>query len=315
MRFSIVGAGALGTILGAHLIEAGHDVRIIARGRRAEYLARNGLRVNGLRELALPCAPVTILDPGIDNDVLIYAVKTYHMEAALAASGGVAPRAVFSLANGVMKNEQLAAVFGNEAVLGCMANFSGELFADGTVNFTRNVCLFVGGQEPLASEIVSTIHEAGVVTVASDNIESVEWSKFVAWAAMFVLSLTARTTTGVYLENQRLAELAARLIREAAAVAAARKIELIDQSPMPTKSVAELPFPQAVAKIREIGREMHHQAPNHRMSSLQDLEAGRELEVHETIGYIAREAERLGISAPAIDLCYGIAAGLNELPR
>ena len=51
------------------------------------------------------------------------------------------------------------------------------------------------------------------------------------------------------------------------------------------------------------------------MSALQDLEAGRPLEVHETLGYAVREASRLGLGAPALGLCYDIAAGLDLLSR
>ena len=51
------------------------------------------------------------------------------------------------------------------------------------------------------------------------------------------------------------------------------------------------------------------------MSALQDLEAGRALEVHETLGYAVNEARRLGVPAPTLALCYDIAAGLNDLPR
>ena len=40
MRFAILGAGALGSILGAHLARAGHEVAIIARGERARVLQR-----------------------------------------------------------------------------------------------------------------------------------------------------------------------------------------------------------------------------------------------------------------------------------
>ena len=214
-----------------------------------------------------------------------------------------------------MKNDQLAAVFGAERVLGCMANFSGEMFTDGTVAFTRNVCLFVGGAEPLASGIAQAMNRAGVVSAASAEIESVEWTKFVGWIALFFMSISARTTTGVFLNNPHLAGIVASLIREVAALAAARNIPLLEDSIMPVKGISTLPVADAIEKVREAGRDMHAKAPNHRMSSLQDLEAGRQLEVHETLGYVAREAERLGIDAPVTAQCYALAAGLNDLPR
>ena len=87
MHFTIVGAGALGTILGAHLIHAGHPVRMLARGARAAAIAHDGLRVRGLVDLSVPCEVVTAADPARDDSVLVFAVKTYHMVDAIAATG------------------------------------------------------------------------------------------------------------------------------------------------------------------------------------------------------------------------------------
>ena len=55
-----------------------------------------------------------------------------------------------SVQNGVLKNELLATVFGYSRVLGAMADFSGELLANGEVKFTRNVCLHLGEEKGLA---------------------------------------------------------------------------------------------------------------------------------------------------------------------
>lgn len=320
MQFTIVGAGALGSILGAHLIAAGHTVMMVARGARATQLKAQGLRLRGLREFDLPCEVVApgaaIATPG----VLIYTVKTYQMDDALAALGSLRPDAVFSLANGVMKNDQLTAVYGPECVLGCMANVSGELLASGEVAFTRNVRMPLGPLPgyggPTAASIASAIDAAGVITPAVDDIETAEWSKFAGWLAMFTLAVIARTTTGVYLENAGLAAVGVKVVKEAVALARARGITLIDQSPLPVVSVADAATPGAAVEIlRDIGRTLIAQAPTHRMSALQDFEAGRRLEVHETLGYAQREAQRLAVPAPTIAYCYELVAGLDTLPR
>lgn len=313
MRFTIVGAGALGTILGAHLRAAGHPVRMLARGQRAAQLTRDGLVVHGIASLTQPCEVITAPDPARDDDVLVFAVKTYHMADALAATAGLRPVSVFSLANGVMKNEQLTRAFGAGAVLGCMANVSGELQVDGRALFTRNVRLAIGGQEPRASEIAAVIDGAGIHADADPAIETVEWSKFVGWVALFALAVIARTPTGVYLDNPEFARLAVQLIREAAAIATARGIPIVDQSPLPVASIAAAGDDAAAAHVREVGRNLLATAPDHRMSSLQDLDAGRALEVHETLGYAVREAARLGLAAPVLGVAYTIGAGLDAL--
>ena len=75
MKFAILGAGALGTILGAHLSRAGHEVVMIARGERARVLQRQGLVLNGLSDIK--ARPVVIDDPRklLDTGTLIIATK------------------------------------------------------------------------------------------------------------------------------------------------------------------------------------------------------------------------------------------------
>lgn len=319
MQFTIVGAGALGTILGAHLVEAGHDVTVLARGARAADVEARGLRVTGLATFAPRCRVLTDPADVARAGVLVYAVKTYHMEDALAGLANAAPEAVLSLANGVMKNEQLARVHGAGRVLGCMANFSGELAADGEVNFTRNVRLALGALPdyagPAPGAIVEAIDAAGITSELVADIESVEWSKFTGWVALFALSLIARAPTGVFLSNPHFARVCASMVRETAGLAAARGIALVDQSPMPVATVARAPLDQAIRSLMDTGAGFEANAPGHRMSSLQDLEAGRRLEVEETLGYAVREAEKLALPAPSLGLAYHVAAGLDALAR
>ncbi len=321
MQFTIVGAGALGTILGAHLIAAGHDVTLIARGERARRIVADGLVVRGLSELSLPCRVLTPEHSPRAPGVLVFAVKTYHMEDALRALAGSRPEAVFSLANGVMKGDQLSTAFGASCVLGCMANFSGELLADGAVEFTRNVRLSLGGASGYggasATALAATIAAAGIVSVAVDEIESVEWSKFIGWVALFALAVIARRTTGVFLGSPRFAALGVQLVCEAYSVAAARGIALIDASPVPVATLVRQAqagdVPAAIATLRQTGAGFQTSSPGHRMSALQDLDAGRRLEVHETLGYVVAEARRFALPVPTLALCYDIAAGLDDL--
>src|SRR6476646_9347367 len=73
--FAVLGAGAMGSILAAHLARAGHSVALIARGRRAAQVRSEGLRIAGLTEFS---APVQVIeDPAQlrEAHVLIVATK------------------------------------------------------------------------------------------------------------------------------------------------------------------------------------------------------------------------------------------------
>src|SRR3989442_8811545 len=112
MKIVILGAGALGTVLGAHVARAGEDVTLIARGQRAAYLQEHGATITGLVDLTVPVPVVTDPSQLHDADVLIVTVKTYDMAAALHSVEHLDVGSVLSLQNGVLKNEQLAQTFG-----------------------------------------------------------------------------------------------------------------------------------------------------------------------------------------------------------
>jgi 2-dehydropantoate 2-reductase len=186
MRFAILGAGALGTILGAHLSRAGHDVTMIARGDRARAVRRDGLIVSGLS--SIEARPPVIDDPVNirDTDTLIVATKAIDTAQTLASVAHVRLKNALSLQNGVIKDEMLARAFGPSRVLGAMADFSGELLASGEVTFTRNAGLYIGdasgnatgGAGSRAEEIAQLVDAAGVRCEATPDIRAREWSKF-----------------------------------------------------------------------------------------------------------------------------------------
>jgi ketopantoate reductase len=56
-------------------------------------------------------------------------------------------------------------------------------------------------------------------------------------------------------------------------------------------------------------------APDHRISALQDLEAGRPLEIEETLGHATRLARELELSLPLLDAFYHLVAGIDHARR
>ena len=312
MRFAILGAGALGTILGAHLSRAGHEVVMIARGDRARVLQRQGLVLNGLSDIK--ARPNVVDDPSklLDTDTLIVATKAIDSMQSLEALRHLRLDSALSVQNGVLKNELLARVFGFSRVLGAMADFSGELLANGEVKFTRNVCLHIGeekgGASPRADELAAAIDSAGVRCVAASNIRTREWSKYAGWIAQFPLAVLTRQITWKFLMDERSAIVIVRIVREAAQLAAAMKIELSDMPPLPVPSIVNASDAQAVEIIRGIGQKFLDTSPEHRMSAQQDVLRGSRLEYEETLGYALARGRELGVPMPTLDTCYRILA-------
>ena len=253
-------------------------------------------------------------------DTLIVAMKTPGTEAALERLRHVRLGAALSIQNGVLKNELLAAAFGADRVLGALADTSGELLPSGEVLFTRNVNLPLGepagGLSERALRIAGMIDQAGVRATAVADITSLEWSKFTVWLGLMSMAATMRSVSWRYLMDADCAHLLVRLVREVAMVANAQGIALAEAAAAhPLRTMLEPPEHDANAAVRKAGEQMRSRAPDHRMSSLQDLEAGRPLEVEETFGYAVRKARELGLSLPLLEAFQHLVAGIDRTRR
>ena len=316
-EFAIVGAGALGSILAAHLIRSGRSVALLARGQRAQQLREQGLRIKGLSEISLPVE--VIADPAQlrEAGTLVIATKTPGSEQTMASLRHVQLERAVSIQNGVMKDELLSQAYGRDRTLGALADTSGELLASGDVLFTRNVNLFVGELDGAMSDtaraIVKAIDDAGVRATLVPDIVSREWSKFVGWVGFVSLSLTTRVATWKFLSDPDAALLIARLTRELGSLARALGIKLTeDRAILPLGLVLDGTEAQAVAAVQKVGADYHTKAPEHRMSSLQDLLGGRPLEIHETLGHALRKARELNLSTPLLASFYSLVSAIDR---
>ena len=102
MKIVILGAGALGTVLGAHLARAGEPTRL-ARGQRAAYLQGHSATITGLVDFTVPVRVVTDPQQVHNADVLMVTVKTYDMVSALQSVKHLDIGSVFSIQNGVRR--------------------------------------------------------------------------------------------------------------------------------------------------------------------------------------------------------------------
>jgi 2-dehydropantoate 2-reductase len=329
-EFAILGAGAIGSIIGGHLARAGHSVVMLVRERRAKQIEADGLRIAGLAEFSVSVPTLSDFSQLRRANVLIIAMKMPGTAEALAGLRHVETDTTLSIQNSPLKDELLAAAFGSQRVLGALADTSGEMRASGEVSFTRNSNIFIGelsgravsligelagSSGSRANRIASAIDASGVRATGVANITSLEWAKFAAWVALMAVSVTSRAATWKYLTDPESALVVVRLIREMGAMVPLLGIELTDQSVLPVATICRDTEEGAVGSVIRIGRQYEQNAPQHRMSSLQDLEAGRPLEIHETLGYAVKKAAELRINLPLLEAFYRLVSAIDRINR
>ena len=316
-EFAIVGAGALGSILAAHLVRNGRSVVLLARGARAKHVQEHGVRIQGLSDISTPVQVLTDPSQLREAGTLIIATKTPGSENTLAQLRHVQVDSALSIQNGVMKDELLAGTYGSDRTLGALADTSGELLASGDVLFTRNINLFVGelsgDMTDRGRSLVKAIDDAGVRATLVPDIVSREWSKFVCWVGFVSLALTTRVQTWRFSSDPDSALLMVRLTREVASLAEALGIPLTeDRALLPIRTVLDASEAEAVEAVRKVGSDYQSKAPEHRLSALQDLLAGRPLEIHETLGYVVRKAKDMNLPMTLLSNFYALVSAIDR---
>jgi len=320
MRVVVLGAGGVGSVIVGYLARAGYDVVMLARPGHAAVVQQEGLWVSGLERFHVRAPAFADAKDLHTADMLIITVKTKDMARALAGVAHMQVGGVASLQNGVVKNEQIAAVFGWDKVVGATTMIGASLLRDGEVEYTLDGVTFFGELDNRQSERVKNIVEmfvkSGLKSAVADDIESVEWTKQAFQNPFAPLSAMTRLPVHLVWSSPQLAALSVHMFREVTAVAKARGVSLSQHPAWSLFNIAiwrDAPFNDAVQMITDVGARVAATARTHIIPSmLQDVLAGKQTEIEETVGYVMKEGQRLGIPVPYTEFAYRAVKAIEE---
>lgn len=303
MRIAVVGAGAMGSIFGAGLKDAGHDTFLVdVHEELVDTINAQGVAVErGDTETVVEIPATT--DPGEIGhvDTVVFFVKCYHTAAA--AEGArplVGPNTIVaSLQNGWGNGDVLAEAFGAEPLVVGVTYNSGTVKALGRVGHTGVSKTLIGaftGSADKARPFAEALESAGFETEVEDTILVEVWKKLILNAA----TVTTSALTGLMIaplgEPGPMLDLVDDLAREATAVARAHGYE-IDPEERVTTINNLLPG-----------------GGSGKASMLQDFEANRKSEVDVISGAVIRAAAEVDIDVPLNRAMFALVKG-NERAR
>lgn len=290
MKIAVMGAGALGGYFGGRLQAAGHDVWLIARGAHLAAMQKRGLKiVSPLGDLHLPQVQATD-DPAEVGpaDVILFMVKNYDVEPAAEA---IAPMIgsktmVITCQNGVNAHQRLGAVIGPAHVVPGVARIPGDIPEPGVINHSADWnTLSFGEPGGSSSDRVLAFAEAmnaadGVAAQVPDNILHDLWLKFIGQSALSGLTTLAQSDIGPLRNDPA----AAALFRDAM-----EETELVGRAEIPD-------LPQGL--VEKVWRQIGTLPDTMHASMLDDLRAGKRLEVDWLSGEVVRLGEKHGLATP-----------------
>ncbi len=304
----IVGLGAIGGYLAARLTLSGVRVTAVARGAQLEAVRRSGLvLVDGSRRETVQLRVVGSAQEAGAQELVFLTVKAHDLPALatelrpmltgdtpVVTVGNGFPWWYFYRAAPGAVNPTLAAVdprgvlwrlIGPEHAVGCVAYPAVRSTAPGVVEHIYGQRFSLGEPDgsvsPRVQRIAALLTAAGLEAPLRQNIRSEIWAKLALSAAYNPVSVLTGATLGQMLDDHGTAMTLQTLMNETTAVAASLGVRV----PLQPRQLMELTRPLAA----------------HKTSSLQDLEAGRRIEIDPIAGAVVELARLRNVPTPALD--------------
>jgi 2-dehydropantoate 2-reductase len=295
---AVVGAGAVGGYYGAKLAAAGHRVTFLARGANLKAIRERGLVVwSPLGDFTVHAAVEDDAERVGPVELVILAVKTYDNDSAIPMVARLTgpSTTVLTLQNGVDSPSEVAAMVGEEAVLGGAAYIATALSLPGLIEQTgthrRIVFGEVFGKRGLSGRVCrisEALAGAGLEVEPVADARSPLWEKFVYLSVFAGFTGASRLPIGPLWASSETRELFMEAVEEVQRVAAAEGVDLAPEARSRIKSYVDA-LPAAT-----------------RSSLLIDLQMGKPIEVEALLGSVVRRGRAAAVSTPIMSTLYSV---------
>jgi len=315
MKFCIYGAGAVGGLIAAWLARSGEQVSVVARGAHLEAIRRGGLRVRDRESgkvesfsIQADSSPAA-LGP---QDYVIVAVKGQNLTQVAENIGGLfssstsivtamngVPWWFFSrlkFANGGGRLESLdprgslAQAMPVERIVGCVVHLAASTPEPGLISHNMGRRLIVG--EPggrntaRTADLAAALKKAGFEAVVSPFIEKDFWVKLLGNVSFNPVSALTGSTADRLIADGQVKAYMVEIMREVLAIGRAVGVD------------ADIDPEARIDMARSLG--------NFKTSMLQDMEAGKPLEIDGLLAGTLEIARKAGVRAPYTESLFGL---------
>jgi 2-dehydropantoate 2-reductase len=315
MKIAIIGVGAIGGYVGIRLALAREDVTLIARGANLKALQTQGLRLqlaDGTEEAAPHIRATADYAAAGPQDLVILALKAHQVAAVapdvpklfspetvvIPMQNGI-PYWYFYQHGGALAGTRVQSVdptgeigahIPAARVIGCVVYPAAELLSHGLIKHVEGNRFPVGEPNGTASARVKRVAEcftrAGLKSPVLEDIRAEIWLKLWGNMTFNPISALARATLAGICQYPPSRALAAAMMSEAQSVAHKLGIAF------------RVPLEKRIAGAEKVG--------DHKTSMLQDLEAGRALEIDALLGAVVELARLTDTATPHLDAVHAL---------
>jgi 2-dehydropantoate 2-reductase len=318
MRIAIIGAGAIGGLLGIRLAMAGHDIQLVARGAQLKAIRERGLTLIDPAGRTSNCRMSVAETIELDRlDAIIPCVKANQLAAVapqiaaalaketviMTAQNGI-PWWYFAKHQGPHNGRSLHSVdpsgeiahwLPTDRIIGSVIYPAAEIAQPGVIRHVEGNRFIIGELDGSQSERARTLSDAlkgaGFKAPVSSDIRAELWTKLWGNLSFNPVSALSRATLAGICRHDGARNLIAHLMEEAQAVGESLGIRF------------RIPIEKRINGAAEVGE--------HKTSMLQDVEQGRALEVEALLGAMVELGCITGIATPRISAIYALTSLLS----
>ncbi len=309
MKICVYGAGAIGGLIAAWLSRSGHDVSVVARGAQLEAIRKHGLRVRDGASGKVESFKVGTSASG-PQDYVIVAVKAQNLTevqiekllgeetSVVTAMNGVPWWFFDRLKFGDGKHRlesldpggRLSRAMPTERIVGCVVHLAASTPEPGLISHNMGKRLVIGepgGRNTARTKrLAEALTGAGFETLATDAIEKEFWVKLLGNVSFNPVSALTVSTADRLIEDPLVKDYMVGIMREVLAIGRAVGVDAaIDPE-------ARIDMARVLGKFKT--------------STLQDLEAGKPLEVDGLLAGTLEIAQKAGVEAPLTQSLFGL---------
>lgn len=284
MDIVVVGAGALGSLIGA-LLSRENEVALVGRKAHVDEISRGGLVLEGLTDGTFHIRASSSL-PYTQPDLAVLCVKAYDTAAAareIAAMGWIGTM-LLSLQNGLGNEDTLADVVPDLPVIGGITSVGANIVHPGTVHHGGDGETIIGAYARCDEHHVTMVADAfttsGIPISTTDRISTELWAKVIVNAGINPITAIHGIRNGGILESRDLQDQLGHLCEEGVNVANAVGAEL------------------SQGEMLQRALDVVKRTATNRSSMLQDVQMGRRTEIDQINGAIVREGAERGVPTP-----------------
>lgn len=292
MRIVVIGAGAMGGLIGTRLAVTGHHVTLYDTwDEHVAAIERSGILITEYDDSILRFRiPATTTPPALDAvDLVLVFVKSYHTASALRPFAARLPADTFvlSLQNGLGNLDLIrAALPGHERIILGTTAHGAALLGPGRLRHTGKGATMIGDPAQPGNRrfdltpISRALTRAGFETTVAENIHTAIWDKLIVNVAINALTALTGLRNGELLDDPELQPVIAQLVDES--------VNVMRAAGVPVGTHDHLAYARKVMRDTALNQS----------SMLQDVRNCRRTEIDSINGAVTRLGAELGVATP-----------------